>query len=84
MKQTETKALYITMEYTDQAEALRILESIISDIKGKTRNHNRMLHNGVLFEWGISKPYSFESYRCEIINGQRCIVIPSKMNSDES
>lgn len=83
MKQTETKALYITMEYTDQAEAVSILESIIKSIKGKTKNHERKLHNGVLFEWGISKPYSFEEYRCEIVNGQRCIVIPSKLNRDE-
>lgn len=83
MKQTETKALYITMEYTDQAEAIKILKSIQNDLKSKTRNHNRMLHNGVLFEWGVSKPYSFEAYRVDVINGQRCIVIPSKMNRNE-
>lgn len=85
MKPTEiqvkaiNKHLTIDIEYIDKAELRGILEQIQKQLhNGKC--FNREIFGTSIFEYRKSH-LSFPDYREEKINGQWCIIYPSKMNN---
>ena len=78
MKQKlDEKVLNINIEYTSKSEMLLCIQAILQDMQN--RNFDRRKKNNCLYEWGVSWT-KFRDYRVEVINGERCMILPSKIN----
>ena len=78
MKQKlDEKVLNISIEYSSRNDLITCIQKILKDMKSS--NFDRRKEHNCIYEWGVSWT-SFRDYRVEIINGERCMVLPSKMN----
>lgn len=80
MKATR-KNLSISIDYVANADAIKCLEKIMHLMKQGQTRYERETINGAILEFSIkhSEP---PAYREEIINGQFCHVVESKMNKE--
>ena len=78
MKQKlDEKVLNISIEYTSRTDLITCVQKILKDMKYS--NFDRRNEHNCIYEWGVSWT-KFRDYRVEIINGERCMILSSKMN----
>jgi hypothetical protein len=75
-----SKMLNISVQFNDTEEACKQIESVLRKLRSSQTNYGRKLTNGCVLEWGVSSMEEPKSYRVEVVNGQKCFIIPSKMN----
>ena len=80
MKATR-KALNISIEYGSNKDAITALQKMIFLMRQGRSRYERELINGAVLEFSIMHAEA-PDYREEIINGQLCQVVPSKMNKE--
>jgi len=73
------KCLSIEIDYTHKDDAIRSLEKIIKQLRMSIQNHDRQMIGNTIIEWGIQS-VNYPDYRIEDVNGNQCMVLPSKMN----
>lgn len=75
------KSLDISIEFGANADAIKCLQKLIHLLRqGRTR-YERETINGAILEFAITHAEP-PKYREEIINGQFCHVVESKMNKE--
>jgi len=75
------KKLTVEIEFQDIREVIKSLEKILQKIKYRTSNEGRELTGSCLTEWSIQNFTNNEfDHKIEFINGNKCMIIPSKMN----
>ena len=72
----------MSIEYSDQNGLEKCLEHFANGIKRKVTNHEKIRLDEADLEW-INVKSEIPYYRIEDINGNKCMIIPSKMNDDE-
>jgi len=72
----------MSIEYSDQNGLEKCLEHFFNRLRKKTTNYQKIRLDEATLEWMNISP-EIPHYRVEDINGNKCMIIPSKMNDDE-
>lgn len=79
MKKPVRKKVILEVEFYSFNELQFILNKVFQ-LSLKNKRHERQSIAGSIFEYSFKKLNEESDFREEIINGQRCLIIKSKMN----